>query len=57
MDSCKTATFNFQLAACRDVVAAVAAVVAVVVVIDLEQDKALLGLCFDRSDRRYGKRL
>ena len=48
MDACKTATFNFQLAACRDVVAAVAAVVAVVVVIDLEQDKALLGLGVDR---------
>ena len=39
---------------CRDVavvvvVAAVVAVVAVVVVVDLEQDKALLGLGFDRS--------
>ena len=42
---------DLQLTTCRDfavvvVVAAIVAVVAVVVVIDLEQDKALLGLGF-----------
>ena len=53
LQNCKTATFNFQLTACRDVVAAVATAAAVVDVVDVDEVTAdggtSLQRCFDAA--------